>query len=112
MSDKINVMLKEAHKRPHIKKSPLESPNDVIDLMKKRELTVSVGLNPGGYQIFFSKWTSHEKERVILFSCINTRCVGECSNTFRVQTFYLKEAPSNTFANRADPDQAALLRAA
>ena len=53
MSDKINVMLKEAHKRPHIKKSPLESPNDVIDLMKKRELTVSVGLNPGGYQIYF-----------------------------------------------------------
>ena len=53
MSDKINVMLKEAHKRPHIKKSPLENPNDVIELMKKRELMVSVGLNSGGYQIYF-----------------------------------------------------------
>ena len=27
-------------------------------------------------------------------------------------TLYLKETPFNTFANRADPDQAALVRAA
>ena len=37
------------------------------------------------------------------------------ANTFTAQltlTFYLIETPFNTFANRADPDQAALVRAA
>ena len=40
-----------------------------------------------------------------------------CTQTYHfhetfILTLYLKETPFNTYANRADPDQAALVRAA